>query len=243
MAHRPRADAACVRPSSPRAVIALVALVALLYAAAGASPRWTAGGWPSASDGTVDVDAEARAASFRFDASVPADDQAWILAAVAAARPEARRLIAEVDGRVTFRAGEPSQAAMATGADVMGEARSGPEGSTVWLNVWRLNSDRGIDRATVVLHELGHVIDHDLVDDALASRLDQGIPRGGACAPAGLPAGGCAPREERFADTFAKWALGGAVSAVGSGYAIATPASLEDWGAPLGALAVRLPAS
>jgi len=34
--------------------------------------------------------------------------------------------------------------------------------------------------------------------------------------------------------------LRGAVSAAGAGYAIAAPASLEDWGAPLGALAVRL---
>ena len=41
--------------------------------------------------------------------------------------------------------------------------------------------------------------------------------------------------EERFADTFAKWALNGAVSAVGAGYGIAMPASLEDWGTPLGA--------
>ena len=48
--------------------------------------------------------------------------------------------------------------------------------------------------------------------------------------------------EERFADTFAKWALNGAVSEVGAGYGIATPASIEDWGAPLGRLAFSLPA-
>ena len=57
---------------------------------------------------------------------------------------------------------------------------------------------------------------------------------------AGGTIGACAQPEERFADTFAKWALRGAVSAAGAGYAIAAPASLEDWGAPLGALAVRL---
>ena len=48
--------------------------------------------------------------------------------------------------------------------------------------------------------------------------------------------------EERFADTFAKWALRGGVSAVGAGYGVANPPSLEDWGAPLSALAVSLAA-
>jgi hypothetical protein len=46
--------------------------------------------------------------------------------------------------------------------------------------------------------------------------------------------------EERFADTFAKWALGGRISLAGSGYGIPAPASIEDWGAPLGLLAAQL---
>jgi hypothetical protein len=46
--------------------------------------------------------------------------------------------------------------------------------------------------------------------------------------------------EERFADTFAKWALRGAVSGVGSGYSLATPVSLETWGEPLGLLAIQV---
>jgi hypothetical protein len=95
-----------------------------------------------------------------------------------------------------------------------------------------------MDRATVVLHELGHVIDFALVPAELNARLDEQIPRGGPC---GL-AIDCDLVEERFADTFAKWALNGAVAEIGAGYGIAMPASLEDWGAPLAQLAYELPA-
>ena len=52
--------------------------------------------------------------------------------------------------------------------------------------------------------------------------------------------GDCTVPAERFADTFAKWALRGAVSATGAGYGVATPASLEDWGAPLAKLAIEI---
>ena len=45
---------------------------------------------------------------------------------------------------------------------------------------------------------------------------------------------------ERFADTFAKWALRGELSLAGAGYGLPAPASLEEWGAPLAKLAVDL---
>ena len=45
---------------------------------------------------------------------------------------------------------------------------------------------------------------------------------------------------QRFADTFAKWALRGRISLAGSGYGIPAPASIEDSGAPLGLLAAQL---
>jgi hypothetical protein len=51
--------------------------------------------------------------------------------------------------------------------------------------------------------------------------------------------GDCTAPEERFADTFAKWALRGEVSVIGSGYAVMSPTSLESWGAPLGLLAAQ----
>ena len=81
-----------------------------------------------------------------------------------------------------------------------------------------------------------------MVPEALNAELDAGIPSGGPCISPGDALGACAEPEERFADTFAKWALRGAVSAAGAGYGIPAPASLEDWGAPLGALAVGLEA-
>ena len=114
--------------------------------------------------------------------------------------------------------------------------------ATVALDVRRLDGDRAIDRPMVVLHELGHVIDLLLVDDDLMRQLDAGIPPAGPC-QAAVDYGACTAIEERFADTFAKWALNGAVSEVGAGYGIAMPASIENWGAPLAQIALRLPAT
>jgi hypothetical protein len=92
-----------------------------------------------------------------------------------------------------------------------------------------------------VLHELGHVIDFQLVSDELVEELDASIPRVGSCGDSELlPTGACTATDERFADTFAKWALRGRVSLAGSGYGIPAPASIEDWGAPLGLLAAQL---
>ena len=112
---------------------------------------------------------------------------------------------------------------------------------TISFDTFLLNGRRASDRDVVVLHELGHAIDFALVPQALNDRLEAGIPRTGTCVEdaEGL-AGSCALPAERFADTFAKWALRGAVSVTGAGYSIPMPASLEDWGAPLGTLAAQL---
>ena len=48
----------------------------------------------------------------------------------------------------------------------LGVTRSGPTGFTVDFDVARLDNDRAMDRATVVLHELGHVVDFALVPSA-----------------------------------------------------------------------------
>jgi hypothetical protein len=193
--------------------------------------RVQADGRLTTSDGdTVDITESARTAEPRFGADVPPPDREWILAAIARARPEAARLIGEVDGLVRF--------GTAVDDDALGVTRSGPRGFTVDLAVARLNNDRVMDRATVVLHELGHVIDFALVPAALNATLDEQIPRGGPC---GL-AIDCDRPEERFADTFAKWALNGAVSEVGAGYGVPMPPSIEGWGAPLAELSFRLPA-
>ncbi len=190
----------------------------------------SAAGSPDAAADTMEIGAEARAAGFRFDADVPPADQEWILAAVAQARPEAARLIGEVDGLVQIGA------YVVDGA--LGVTSGGTGGFTVGLDLRRLNNDRVMDRDTVVLHELGHVIDFALVPADVNAALDAQVPVGGPCGSAI----DCDLPEERFADTFAKWALNGAVSEVGAGYGIAMPASLEGWGAPLAALAYELPA-
>jgi len=183
------------------------------------------------SDGdTVEIGDGARAAGLTFAPGVSAADRSWILESVARARPEAARLIAEVDGLVVV-------GTFAAGGTTLGVTAGHERGFTVDFNVAYLNGDRVSDRATVVLHELGHVIDFALVPAELNTRLDAQIPHGGPCGMAI----DCDRVEERFADTFAKWALDGAVSAVGAGYGIPVPASIEGWGAPLAELSFRLP--
>jgi hypothetical protein len=218
----------------------LIALVLLALAVAGFAGRHV----PGASSGTVrldtggdtvDISDDQRAAGLTFDPAVSPGDRAWIEAAIASARPEAQRLIAEVDGLVTIHTAP-------LGAMIMGATKPGPDGFDVFFNIPHLDGERSIDRNVVVLHELGHVIDISLIPPALDDQLDAGIPRPDSCGGTGGPTGACAPAEERIADTFAKWALGGAVSAVGAGYQIPLPPSLEDWGSPLGALAAGLSA-
>jgi hypothetical protein len=221
----------------PVLVLALVMACVILAAVADRRLGGSAaagGGHLTTDDGdTVHVTPEIRRASFRFSPAVSAADRTWILAAVAEARPEAQRLVREVDGMVTIDT--------AGSGPMMGLTQPGPAGFRVWLNVSRLDGTRKLDRDTTVLHELGHVVDLALIPAKLDHQLDDGIPRGGQCVQQdGLTYGNCAPAEERIADTFAKWALGGSVSALGAGYAIANPPSLDAWGLPLVALAGSL---
>ena len=83
------------------------------------------------------------------------------------------------------------------------------------------------------------MIDAALVAPELRDRL-AGLAAAQRRAASPPDTGDCTAPEERFADTFAKWALRGEVSAAGAGYEVATPASLEDWGAPLAALAIEV---
>jgi hypothetical protein len=180
-----------------------------------------------------------RDATARYADTVPQRDRDWIDAAIAAARPEAQRLIAEVDGLVEYQIHR---------GDPLGVTRSevSPAGArfVISFDVDSLDGDRGQDRTVTVLHEYGHAIDIALVPQELNDELDAGIPRTGTCGNyGGALTGSCAVPAERFADTLAKWALRGSVSAVGAGYQVANPPSLEQWGAPLGALAIRLATS
>ena len=214
--------------SARRALIAVVLCATVL--AVVLHNRGTAAG----ADG--EITPEIRAATLNLGGVAP-QDRVWIQNAIATARPEAQRLIAEVDGLVTVRTDLRS---VGVPEDAIGLTISNGSGVDVVLGVDRLNSDRAIDRNMVVLHELGHVIDFLLVDDDLMRKLDTGIPPSRACGEALDGAGGCDAIPERFADTFAKWALRGRFSIAGSGYGVPTPPSLEDWGMPLGALAIQL---
>jgi len=179
------------------------------------------------------LDSQVRAATFTFDASVPPGDRQWIEAAVDKTRPEARQLIDDVDGMVTISLfNEPGARAVGTAQQV------GEHAFAVRFNVAYLDGERKADRDTAVVHELGHVIDFALMAPELRNELAAQIPSSGTCLTADT--GDCTAPEERFADTFAKWALRGAVSATGAGYSTLTPASLESWGAPLAALAIQV---
>jgi len=172
-----------------------------------------------------------RRAGFRFAPTVaPADRQAF-LDAVASARPEARRLIALVDGLVDVRIGP-------TGTPgAIGLTEDGEPGYRVTIDlglVLARYGPRGVERT--VLHELGHVIDHALLTDDVTAALDAGIPAGLGCEEGKL--GGCANREERFAESFAKWALDDIGVNLEIGYKVPPPSPpLAVWGAPLARLA------
>ena len=221
----------------PRLQRAIVAL--LVTALAGFAVLIAAGDRAIGDDVSIDtprISEAERAAGARYDPSVPEADRAWIEASLAAARPEAQRLIAEVDGLVEYKVHH---------GDPLGVTRSevSPLHARfeISFDVASLDGQRTQDRAVTVLHEYGHAIDLALVPKELGDQLEAAIPRSGPCGNyGGVLTGSCAAPAERFADTFAKWALRGSVSVVGAGYQVANPPSLEDWGAPLVALSNRL---
>jgi hypothetical protein len=182
-------------------------------------------------DGARLLPASVRRATFRFDPTVAAADRQAFLAAVAAARPDARRLIGLVDGLVDVHVGP----AGTPGAIGLTEDEEPGYRVTVDLGLVAARyGQRGIERT--VLHELGHVVDHALVTDDVIAALDAEIPTGWGCDDGKL--GACANREERFAETFAKWALGDIGVNLDIGYKVPPPdTSLDAWGEPLARLA------
>ena len=174
-----------------------------------------------------------KARGLTFAPDVAPQDQQWILAALKEARPEAGSLIDDVDGMVTITTGR------FPGAPWVGlTQQSAPGVFQIKFNLAYLNGERKLDRNVTVLHEFGHVIDFAVTPSELRDELAASLPPVGSCVGDGR--GDCTAPEERFADTFAKWALRGAVSLAGAGYGVASPASLEDWGAPLARLAIDI---
>jgi hypothetical protein len=214
-----------IRQMDRRVAIALVCVSTLILAG------WLFSGHQRAAASSSPVNPADRAAGLTFAGVSPAD-QAWIEAAIAKARPEAATLIDEVDGLVTIRT------ASVPNAPWVGVTSPSRGRYTIGLNLAYLDGQRAADRDVTVLHELGHVVDFVLVDDAERDRMAAEVPVSGSCFTADT--GDCTAAAERFADTFAKWALRGAVSTVGAGYGVPMPPSIEDWGEPLGILAARL---
>jgi hypothetical protein len=176
-----------------------------------------------------------RAAGLRFAPGVAPRDRAWILAAISHARPEARRLIDEVDGLVLVGT-EDGGDALPGGYQAVGTTYPTNGSFRVVFNTQLLDGEAAFSRDVVVLHELGHVIDFALITKPLDDQLDRTIPSSGPCLSEGQQTGACTAPEERFADTFAKWALRGAVSAAGAGYGVDAPL-LDEWALPLAVLA------
>jgi hypothetical protein len=181
--------------------------------------------------GALVLPAAARQATFHFDPAVSPADRQLFLAAVAAARPEARRVIGLVDGLVDVHIG-PTGVPGAIGTTQ--DTASGYDVTVDLGLVAQRFGQRGITRT--VLHELGHVVDHALVPDAVVASMDAEIPAGLGCDDG--VTGACANRQERFAETFAKWALGDIGVNLDIGYKVPPPSvPLAVWGQPLARLA------
>ena len=203
----------------------------LVLVLVGASATWAALALRAPAPATTGpLTEQARAAGLRFDPSVAALDQQAVAGAIAAARPEARRLIEAVDGLVTVRVADTGDGAVGV------TQQTTPDRYDVTLDladVSRDNGPRGVSR--LVLHELAHVVDLALVPDDVMATLDAGVPNGWECD--GGNSGACAAVPERFAESFAKWATGDIGVDLYIGYRVPPPGpTLDAWGAPLARL-------
>lgn len=219
-----------MRPS-PVLLLATLALLAGLIASAVPGMTLRAGAPVPVrvdADHGPPLDDAVRDAALAYSSDVPADVRVWVASAIARTRPEARRLIDAVDGQVTVQVHR-------TDGLVAGFVQPLPGGFTLSLDESGLRSAGDEIRKHVIVHELGHVVDLALVPADMNATLDRSVPRIGGCTGDGIDAG-CASAEERFADTFAKWALGDPVvlsGSVSAGYRVAPPPNLALWGEPL----------
>lgn len=215
----------------PLAVVCLVALALALFLRESPTSEPAARGSEEGARYALTQGAQPAlppAAALRFTPTIAAGDQEIVRRAVAEARPEARRLARLVAGLVTISISD-------LGSDIAGETRPTEGGYDVVLDlgaVYRSAGMRGVRR--LVLHELAHVIDHALVGRDLEAQLDAATPTGFGCDDG--KSGGCAAREERFAESFAKWATGDIGHDLYIGYRVPPPRSLSGWGGPLSVL-------
>ena len=148
----------------------LVLLVALVFTVRSAGNRLHAAS--EAATGQQAITAEQRAQGLSFVGVSPGHQQA-VLAAIAAARPEAQRLIEIVDGRVALYVAPPAGGSLGlTDSVAASTATASPSTSTAPSSAMA----GGISR--LVLHELGHVIDHALLTDPVPHDARRRRPRG-----------------------------------------------------------------
>jgi hypothetical protein len=166
-----------------------------------------------------------------FDPAVSPAHRAMVERALAAARPDARRVIDAVAPLATIRVG-------GAGPEAAGVTADAGDHFDVLLDLDGVQATSGAPGvARLVLHELAHVVDRAVVTTDVARRLDAAIPRGFGC-ERGL-GGACAAPEERFAESFAKWATGDIGTTVLLGYSVPPPVPLATWGRPLVPLVAR----
>lgn len=145
------------------AVVAVLALAGVVRPPGAPPPALSASAHPQLTQGQID-------AGMTFGPGVQPFDRQLIESAVAAAQPAARALVERVDGITTIDVGP-------TPAGASGVTRGGGDHYDIVLDlgeVYRALGPRGADR--LVLHELGHVVDHALVPEAVKAQLDAGIP-------------------------------------------------------------------
>ena len=136
--------------------------------------------------------------------------------------PRRRQLIGAVDGLVTI------STASAPGAPWVGQAQQGTDRVVLQHRLPRRRAHAGPRPGRPARARPHRRLRARARRDDRAARRRAAVERHLRDAPS---RGDCTAPQERFADTFAKWALRGAVSSAGAGYGLLTPASLETWGA------------
>lgn len=153
---------------------------------------------------------------FRF-VRMTARQRSAVKAAVAAQRPEARRLVDLLDGQTTIRVRRSAGSWSFAGSGVAGRG-------VITFDPTHLGPRGRYLRNFVVTHELGHRVEADLLDPAARAEIARLLPGG--------PCRGCQNVEhERFADTYARWALGVTKSTSPYGIPALSPAALDAFGA------------
>jgi hypothetical protein len=183
--------------------------------------RLTLRGQPPLELTSLAVPAGVRRAGVVFERSINRAGRRAYKAGVGSANRHARRLIDLVDGLITVGAHSKNGYSM---------AHPGP--MRISYNRGHLTASRR-ERRMTILHELGHLIDAAMVDDSTFAKLERMVPRGGRCnpnRPTLIPTGPCAVPAERFADTFAKWAMNDRGIGLRAGYNVKPPKSLKAWG-------------